>query len=48
MIDNVLIAAIAGGHVLLEGAPGLGKTLLVHTLAEVVDFAFTGSSSRPT
>ena len=39
-MENVLIAAIAGGHVLLEGVPGLGKTLLVHTLAEVLHLSF--------
>ncbi|NBB34592.1 MoxR family ATPase [Pseudomonas sp. BC115LW] len=33
VIDDVLSALIAGGHVLLEGVPGLGKTLLVHALA---------------
>ncbi len=40
IVENVLIAAIAGGHVVLEGAPGLGKTLLVRTLAEVLDLGF--------
>ena len=40
VVENVLIAAIAGGHVVLEGVPGLGKTLLVHTLAEVLDLSF--------
>ncbi len=40
VIDNILIAAIAGGHVLLEGSPGLGKTALVHCLAEAVDLSF--------
>jgi MoxR-like ATPase len=39
-INGVLTAAIAGGHVLLEGVPGLGKTLLVRTLAEVVDLSY--------
>jgi len=39
-IDGVLTAAIAGGHSLLEGVPGIGKTLLVRTLAEVVDLLF--------
>ena len=33
VVDQVLIALLAGGHVLLEGVPGLGKTLLVRTLA---------------
>ncbi|HLA24023.1 MAG TPA: MoxR family ATPase, partial [bacterium] len=37
LIDQVLIAFLAGGHVLLEGVPGLGKTLLVKTLAQTLD-----------
>ncbi len=40
IVQNVLIATIAGGHVVLEGAPGLGKTLLIRTLAEVIDLSF--------
>ncbi|WP_145358760.1 AAA family ATPase [Alienimonas californiensis] len=35
LIEGVLIALVAGGHVLIEGPPGLGKTLLVTTLAHV-------------
>ena len=34
IVDDTLTALIAGGHVLLEGVPGLGKTLLVRTLAD--------------
>ena len=34
VVDQVLIAMLAGGHVLVEGVPGLGKTLLVQTLAD--------------
>ena len=33
VVEAVLIALFAGGHVLLEGVPGLGKTLLVRTLS---------------
>ncbi len=33
VVDHVLVALLAGGHVLIEGVPGLGKTLLVQTLA---------------
>jgi MoxR-like ATPase len=40
IIEDVLIAALARGHVLIEGAPGLGKTKLVRTFAEVTDLAF--------
>lgn len=37
VIDQVLIALLAGGHVLIEGVPGLGKTLLVRALASCFD-----------
>src|SRR3972149_6512482 len=37
VIEEVLIALLAGGHVLIEGVPGLGKTLLVRALAKTFD-----------
>ena len=40
LIDGVLTGLLAGGHVLLEGEPGLGKTLLVNTLAAVLSLHF--------
>lgn len=40
ILDDMLIALIAGGHVLLEGVPGLGKTLTVRTLAEALHLQF--------
>lgn len=40
IIDGTLIAILAGGHVLIEGVPGLGKTLLVRTLAHVFGASF--------
>ena len=40
MIDGMLMALIAGGHALLEGVPGLAKTLAIKTLAEVIDTDF--------
>jgi MoxR-like ATPase len=40
VLDDTLIALIAGGHVLLEGVPGLGKTLTVRTLAEALHLSF--------
>jgi len=40
VIDQVLIAMLAGGHVLIEGVPGLGKTLLVETLASGIGSKF--------
>ena len=40
MVDGILMALIAGGHVLLEGVPGLAKTLAVKTVADVTDVGF--------
>ncbi|MCH2200457.1 MAG: MoxR family ATPase [Fuerstiella sp.] len=40
ILDDTLTALIAGGHVLLEGVPGLGKTLTVRTLANALDLEF--------
>jgi len=40
MIDGLLTGILAGGHVLLEGVPGLAKTLTVKSLAEVLDASF--------
>ncbi len=37
VVEQVLVAMLAGGHVLLEGVPGLGKTLLVRALAKTFD-----------
>ena len=48
IVDGVLTCLFAGGNCLLEGVPGLGKTLLVRTLARRSTWASTASSSRPT
>ena len=40
VVEGTLTALIAGGHVLLEGVPGLGKTLLVRTLADALHLKF--------
>ena len=40
VLDEVLVALLAGGHALLEGVPGLAKTLLVRTLAAATDLPF--------
>ncbi len=40
MVDGLLIALLAGGHVLLEGVPGLAKTLAVKTLAAISKLSF--------
>jgi MoxR-like ATPase len=40
MVENILVAFFAGGHVLIEGVPGTGKTLIVRSLAEVLNLSF--------
>ena len=40
MLERVLVALLAGGHLLLEGVPGLAKTLTVKSLADVLDASF--------
>ena len=47
MVRHVLIAVLAGGHVLLEGVPGLGKTMLVRTLGQVLDLKFSRIQFTP-
>jgi MoxR-like ATPase len=47
IINHVLIGMFAGGHVLLEGAPGLGKTLLIKTLAEGLELSFSRVQFTP-
>lgn len=47
VVDGVLGAMVAGGHVLLEGMPGLGKTRLVRALAGAVDFSFQRIQCTP-
>ncbi len=40
VVEQLLIGLLAGGHVLMEGVPGLGKTLLVRSLGQVLDLPF--------
>jgi len=47
VIDEVLTCLLAGGHALLEGVPGLGKTLLVRTLSAAMDLAFSRIQFTP-
>jgi MoxR-like ATPase len=47
VVRQVLMALFAGGHVLLEGVPGLGKTLLVRTLSEVLSLRFSRIQFTP-
>ncbi|MDE2490526.1 MAG: AAA family ATPase [Elusimicrobia bacterium] len=46
-LDRVLVALIANGHVLIEGVPGLAKTLLIKTLASCVDASFARIQFTP-
>lgn len=47
VLRGVLITLLAGGHALVEGAPGLGKTLLVRTLAQVLDLTYNRIQCTP-
>lgn len=47
LVEHVLLALVAEGHVLLEGLPGLGKTLLVRTLAQALDLSFSRIQFTP-
>ena len=47
VIRQVIIGLLSGGHILLEGAPGLGKTQLVKTLAGVMDLSFSRIQFTP-
>jgi len=47
LVRQLLVTLLGGGNALLEGAPGLGKTLLVHTLAQVIDCSFSRIQFTP-
>ncbi|HOA81495.1 MAG TPA: AAA family ATPase, partial [Defluviitaleaceae bacterium] len=47
IITSVLMAMVAGGNVLLEGLPGLGKTQLVKTIGKVMDLEFSRIQFTP-
>ena len=47
VLDGILTAVFAGGHALLVGVPGLAKTLMVHTVAETLDLAFSRIQFTP-
>jgi MoxR-like ATPase len=47
VVDGVLVCLLAGGHALLEGVPGLGKTMLVRTLAETLSLQFSRIQFTP-
>ncbi len=47
LVDSLLIGLLSGGHILLEGLPGLAKTLAIHTLARTVDAGFNRIQFTP-
>ena len=47
LVENLLIGLLANGHILLEGVPGLAKTLAIRTLASVVDAKFSRIQFTP-
>jgi MoxR-like ATPase len=47
IVEGVVMALLAGGHALLEGVPGLGKTMLVRTLADAVHLTFSRVQFTP-
>ncbi len=47
LVDNLLIGLLANGHILLEGVPGLAKTLAINTLASIVDAKFNRIQFTP-
>jgi MoxR-like ATPase len=47
LVDNLLIGLLSGGHILLEGVPGLAKTLAINTLAKAVDAQFSRIQFTP-
>ncbi len=47
VVRHALVGILSGGHVLLEGVPGLGKTMLIRTLSQVLDLQFSRIQFTP-
>ena len=47
MVEGLLIGLLSGGHILLEGVPGLAKTLTITTLAKAIDARFSRIQFTP-
>ena len=48
LVERAMVALLADGHILLEGVPGLAKTLLVKTIGQAIQSGSPESSSHPT
>lgn len=48
MVQKLMVALLADGHILLEGVPGLAKTLAIKALAQSIDVAFSRIQFTPT
>src|SRR3954453_1274858 len=47
MVERLLVGMLTGGHILLEGVPGLAKTLAVRTLAQIINASFSRIQFTP-
>ena len=47
LIDSLLISLLSGGHILLEGVPGLAKTLAIKTLSQLIDVRYNRIQFTP-
>src|SRR5665811_278894 len=47
LVESLLIGLLSGGHILLEGVPGLAKTLAIHTLATSIDARYARIQFTP-
>ena len=47
VIEHIFIALLCRGHILLEGVPGLGKTLIIKTISDVLDLNFNRIQFTP-
>ena len=47
VIEHILIAILSKGHILLEGVPGLGKTLIIKTISDILDLNFNRIQFTP-
>src|SRR5207244_9807280 len=47
MLERILVGLLAGGHLLLEGVPGLAKTLTIKTLADILGGSFRRIQTTP-